>query len=200
LHLHRFLHCLLFKFPFYPSTQTKKFVKILADASALFSSNNFRPSDPGLPKRLTPAANVKTLRHSHNLNPQRSNSREAPPNSRTYDIALHSVLTQHMKYGKRYSTQFKRDAVELLISGKSISELSLDLHVGVPTLWRWKKEYLRDLDGRLPKDSTPSAVQLEAENQRLRRENCQLQQNQDILKKALGILGLSRETLPPGMP
>jgi transposase-like protein len=125
---------------------------------------------------------------------------EAPPNSRTYDIALHSVLTQHMKYGKRYSAQFKRDAVELLISGKSISELSLDLHVGVPTLWRWKKEYLRDLDGRLPKDSTPSAVQLEAENQRLRRENRQLQQNQDILKKALGILGGSKETLPPGMP
>ena len=105
-----------------------------------------------------------------------------------------------MKYGKRYSAQFKRDAVELLISGKSISELSLDLRVGVPTLWRWKKEYLRDMDGRLPKDATPSAVQLEAENQRLRRENRQLQQNQDILKKALGILGVSKETLPPGMP
>ena len=145
-------------------------------------------------------SNLKIVRQ-RNLGPQPSTkASEAPPNSRTYDIALHSVLTQHMKYGKRYSTQFKRDAVELLISGKSISELSLDLHVGVPTLWRWKKEYLRDLDGRLPKDSTPSAVQLEAENQRLRRENCQLQQNQDILKKALGILGLSRETLPPGMP
>ena len=128
------------------------------------------------------------------------NPAEAPPNSRTYDIALHSVLTQHMKHGKRYSAQFKRDAVELLISGKSISELALDLHVPVTTLWRWKKEYLRDLDGRLPQDSPPSAVQLEAENQRLRRENRQLQQNQDILKKALGILGGSRETLPPGMP
>ena len=54
-----------------------------------------------------------------------------------------------MKHGNRYSQQFKRDAVELLITGKSISELALDLHVGVPTLWRWKKEYLRELDGRL---------------------------------------------------
>jgi transposase len=110
------------------------------------------------------------------------------------------VLTEHMKHGKRYSAQFKHDAVELLISGKSISELALDLHVPVTTLWRWKKEYLRDLDERLPQDSPLSAVQLEADNQRLRRENRQLQQNQDILKKALGILGGSRETLPPGMP
>ncbi|HEY6227366.1 MAG TPA: hypothetical protein VI282_09615, partial [Verrucomicrobiae bacterium] len=50
-------------------------------------------------------------------NPRLKTFGEAPPNSRTYDIALHSVLTQHMKYGKRYSAQFKRDAVELLISG-----------------------------------------------------------------------------------
>jgi transposase-like protein len=85
------------------------------------------------------------------------------PNSRTHDIALHSVLTQHMKHGKRYSEQFKRDAVELLISGKSISELSLDLGVGLPTLWRWKKIYLREL-GALPHDdATVSASQLERE-------------------------------------
>jgi transposase InsO family protein len=76
-----------------------------------------------------------------------------------------------MKYGKRYSAQFKRDAVELLISGKSISELSLDLHVGVPTLWRWKKEYLRDMDGRLPKDhlQTPLPLQALADAQQTRR-------------------------------
>jgi transposase-like protein len=105
-----------------------------------------------------------------------------------------------MKHGNRYSKQFKRDAVELLLTGKSISELALDLHVGVPTLWRWKKEYLRELEGRLPNGQAPSASQLELENQRLRRENRQLQQHQDILKKALGILGASPQTLPPGMP
>src|SRR4051812_14239146 len=105
-----------------------------------------------------------------------------------------------MKHGKRYSEQFKRDAVELLISGKSMSELSLDLGVGLPTLWRWKKIYLREL-GALPReDSTISASQLERENQQLRRENRRLQQHQDILKKALGILGASPQTLPPGMP
>jgi transposase len=105
-----------------------------------------------------------------------------------------------MKHGKRYAAQFKRDAVELLISGKSISELALDLGVGLPTLWRWKKIYLKEL-GSLPQDGPAvSASQLERENQQLRRENRRLQQHQDILKKALGILGAATETLPPSMP
>ncbi len=90
---------------------------------------------------------------------------------------------------KRYSKEFKAQAVELARSGKPVPELAQELEISSGTLYRWISK-------------APQAPQLgsaglraageEAEAdelRRLRRHNAQLQLENDILKKAAVILG-----------
>ncbi len=49
---------------------------------------------------------------------------------------------KHLKSQKRHSKAFRKEAVELLLTGRTISELAGELCVGVATLHRWKDEYL----------------------------------------------------------
>ena len=82
----------------------------------------------------------------------------------------------------KYSSQFKQDAVKLAIeSDQSISQTAKDLGVNGNTLYTWIKKY---------RQVQPSANKGSGENhpyeelKRLRRENAQLKEERDILKKA----------------
>lgn len=100
---------------------------------------------------------------------------------------------------KRYSSQFKQDAVELLLNGsKSLKPLARDLGVTPSTLREWRDLYLGSI--KQPSQGPPRGPapgQMADELQRLRRENETLKRQRDILKKALGILS---EPSPNGMP
>ena len=101
---------------------------------------------------------------------------------------------KHLKSQKRHSKAFRKEAVELLLTGRTVSELAAELCVGVATLHRWKEEYLMELNAQ-PTDTTPlPAFKMWEELQRLRKENQKLKLHQEILKKAMGILS----DLPPG--
>ncbi len=104
---------------------------------------------------------------------------------------------KHLKSQKRHSKAFKKEAVELLLTGRSIHDLAAELCVGHSTLHRWKEEYLMELNAG-PRDAAELApVKMYEELQRLRKENQKLKLHQEILKKAMGILS----DLPPdGMP
>jgi len=99
---------------------------------------------------------------------------------------------------RRHTPEFRRRAVELLISGRSLHELARELDVGATTLWRWKEMFLHEAAAGPPpqKDHRP-ADQVYHENQELRRRLKELETHHEILKKALGILS---QPLPPGMP
>ena len=101
---------------------------------------------------------------------------------------------KQLKSQKRHSKAFRRQAVELLLTGRTQSDLAQELGVGTSTLQRWKEEYLMDLSAQ-PAD-TPALPprQMWEELQRLRKENQKLKLHQEILKKAMGILS----DLPPG--
>lgn len=105
-------------------------------------------------------------------------------------------------YGKRYTRQFKEDAVRLLItSGKTAEELARELGVSGVALMAWKRQAIRN--GDYPDQAPPEGVRihysvLEAENLRLKKELENLRQEREILKKSLGIL--SQNPLPTGMP
>jgi len=118
---------------------------------------------------------------------------EVPPNVRTSDRALYLELMK--RKNRTFDPEFKRRAVELLISGRSFEDLAKEVGVAPATLWRWKEQYLAQAapgpDGR-------SAEDVYEENKELRRRLKQLENNHEILKKALGIL--SGPTLPPSMP
>ena len=97
-----------------------------------------------------------------------------------------------------YSEEFRRDAVELLVtSGRSLKEVADELGVTSNTLRAWRNKASGagsaggSRDGRKPGESAPVAEGPQGleEIRRLRRENEYLRRQRDILKKAMSILG-----------
>ena len=100
----------------------------------------------------------------------------------------------HLQSRKHHSKVFRKQAVELLLTGRTVADLAGELQVGVATLNRWKQEYLAELSANPPDTGDLPPLQMYEELKRLRKENAKLQLHQEILKKAMGILS----DLPPG--
>ena len=102
-------------------------------------------------------------------------------------------------HGRRYDAQFREQAVQLLLqSDRTISEIARELGVSIPALKAWKDRHLGESGSVQRQGKKISAVELDAENQRLRQELERVTRQRDILKKSLGIL--SEEPLQKGMP
>jgi transposase len=101
---------------------------------------------------------------------------------------------KHLQARKHHSKEFRRQAVELLLTGRTVRELATELGVGVSTLQEWKEKYLADLAHEPADIAQLTPLQIQEELRRLRRENAKLRLHQEILKKAMGILS----DLPPG--
>lgn len=92
--------------------------------------------------------------------------------------------------GKRYTPEFKQEALALIAAGRSQSQVSRDLGISVWTLGEWKKaaaKASRDTASDASTQPTPAA--LASENARLRKALAQSELHADILKKALAIVG-----------
>lgn len=91
---------------------------------------------------------------------------------------------------RRYDDEFKRNAVELLLSGdRDLKPLAVELGVSAVTLRAWRDRYLRTSQAspeRPPRG--PTSLETAQELRRLRQENEHLKRQREILKKALGIL------------
>lgn len=97
---------------------------------------------------------------------------------------------------KTYDEQFKRDAVDLLLSsGRPLKPLARELGVSDSTLRGWRDAYLGRLDESEPGSGKTARDQSE-EIRKLRGEVEYLRRQREILKKALGILS---EDPPGGM-
>lgn len=84
-----------------------------------------------------------------------------------------------MGNGNRPTPEFRREAVRLaLSSGRTRREIAEDLGIGLSTLMRWLGQE-RDV-----RESSEVPFDLHAELKWLRRENADLKQERDILKKA----------------
>jgi transposase len=97
------------------------------------------------------------------------------------------MQTNSSKFSRRYDREFKENAVALIQSGRSISEVSRDLGVSDWSLRQW----LRAAQGgqALNESKTLSSETPEQrEIRRLRQENDYLRRQRDILKKACSIL------------
>jgi transposase len=94
---------------------------------------------------------------------------------------------------KRYTAEYRTQAVELVNLGRSVPEVAKELGIGQGMLYRW----VRDDSPAVPlgsgEDSVVGAAAAADELRRLRRENANLKLENDILKKAAVILG----TNPP---
>lgn len=89
------------------------------------------------------------------------------------------------KANKYYTEDFKRQIVELIGSGKTVSEIEREYKVTKTTIRKWVKRYGKS--GEFGAEANRSAE--EKELRELRKENRQLRMENDILKQAVLILG-----------
>ena len=100
--------------------------------------------------------------------------------------------------GKPYSTEFKADAVKHWIkSGKAAEEVARSIGVSRWSLRRWKAEALKGMDGQATvSGSEMKPSEMEAEIRRLRRELWEVQEQREILKKAVIFFGQDSQKKP----
>lgn len=95
--------------------------------------------------------------------------------------------TKKSKFARRYDREFKENAVALVRSGKTVTDVARDLGVSHWSLSRWvqfaenggTQTQVGTLDNESPQDR---------EMRRMRQEIDYLRRQRDILKKALGIV------------
>lgn len=91
----------------------------------------------------------------------------------------------NQKSRKRYTPEFKAQAVELLTTGKPVPQVADELCITSNLLYRWRQDAKGVGAGPRAEGEGAGADDLRA----LRRENALLKMENDILKKAAVILG-----------
>jgi transposase len=95
------------------------------------------------------------------------------------------------KIQRVYTKEFKEEAVRLAeTSGKPIAQIARELGISDSAIHGWRRELAEHGKGAFP--GKGHQTELEEENRRLKRELERVQQERDILKKAVGIF--SRES------
>jgi transposase len=84
---------------------------------------------------------------------------------------------------RTFTPQFKKDALSLVSSGRSVTEVARDLGIARSLLQRWKEQ----TEGRagLPGSGKPSLTDESEELRALRQQLRDVTEERDILKKAL---------------
>ena len=99
------------------------------------------------------------------------------------------------KTRKRYTPEFKAQAVELVAAGRPVADIARDFEIEPSCLYSWVRESNRKPgvaqavqpgSGVLPAGGGGDAAD---ELRRLRRENAELRLDNEILKKAAVIIG-----------
>lgn len=83
---------------------------------------------------------------------------------------------------KKYDDEFKRNALQKVFDGQSVRSVSEELGVNESLIHKWKRDTLKNGDG---KQSGAELSEIEA----LKKRNRELEQEVEILKKATLIFG-----------
>lgn len=94
-----------------------------------------------------------------------------------------------MKRNKRYTEDFKNQAIELCSTGKPVSEVAEDLCISKDLVYAWKRKATQSSQLRSEGQGAVGDADVAKELARLRREVTELRIDNDILKKAAVILG-----------
>ena len=84
---------------------------------------------------------------------------------------------------RKFEKEFKQRAVRLVLGGRPAKAVAQELGINSSMLHRWKREYLQDRDGSFPGKGHLSDA--DEEMRRLKKENAELKEERDILKKAV---------------
>ena len=93
---------------------------------------------------------------------------------------------------RRYDREFKEGAVRLVLDGgRSVRSVARDLGIHENMLHRWKSEYLEDREHAFPGKGHMKPH--EEELMRLRKKLADVEEEREILKKALAIFSKHRK-------
>ena len=91
---------------------------------------------------------------------------------------------------KKYSREFKLEAVRMLEEGeKTGHEIEAELGIGAGQVYRWRRELQADGQRAFPGNGKPRDEELA----QLRKENRELREERDILRKAVAIFSKYRK-------
>jgi transposase len=93
------------------------------------------------------------------------------------------------KFTVPYPSEFRRQMVELVRSGRTPEELAREFEPTAQSIWNWVRQAERD--GGTRKDGGVTSPERE-ELTKLRRENHRLRQERDILAKAAAWFALEK--------
>ena len=88
---------------------------------------------------------------------------------------------------RKYDEEFKRDVLKMLLTGRSVQDVSQSLGINPSMVHRWKAE--QNGTGGTTKPSVGAAIAdvSGTEHERIKARLREVEQERDILKKALGI-------------
>ena len=86
------------------------------------------------------------------------------------------------KNQRRFTPEFKREAVELAEGAETIAEVARDLGIAENTLYKWRAQLTHEPSQTTSKRSRKTHK--DEEIRRLERENAKLRAERDFLKKA----------------
>ena len=89
---------------------------------------------------------------------------------------------------RKYSREFKLEAVGLLNSGKSGKEVEESLGISSGMIYRWRRQLQEEGVRAFPGNGNPRDEELA----QLRKENRELREERDILRKAAAIFSRTR--------
>ena len=93
-----------------------------------------------------------------------------------------------MSERRKYSREFKMEAVGLLNSGKSGKEVEESLGISSGMIYRWRRQLQEEGVRAFPGNGNPRDEELA----QLRKENRELREERDILRKAAAIFSRTR--------
>ena len=92
---------------------------------------------------------------------------------------------------RKFTREFKLNAVELSYRRENIKELAVELNLRVELLYRWRAEFATLEGGSFPGNGKKKLTKEESELEKLRKELADVRMERDILKKAVGIFSKS---------
>jgi len=95
------------------------------------------------------------------------------------------------KERRRFTRDFKLNAVELSYSRSNIVELANELNVRPELLYRWRSEFASYQGKSFPGNGKQIMTEEESQLAQLKKELAEMRMERDILKKAVGIFSKS---------